>query len=45
VASHRRCRPDGRIAVRVTFGLDRGRPQRGRVGVEAEDDLAAPLLD
>ena len=36
--------PDGRITVRVAVGLDRGRPESSRVGVEAEDDLAAPRL-
>jgi hypothetical protein len=33
------------IALAIAHGLDRDLPQRGRVGVEAEDDLAAPLLD
>ena len=35
----------GRLAVTTAYGLDRDLPQGGRVGVEAEDDLAAPLLD
>jgi hypothetical protein len=34
-----------RIAGAIAHGLDRGRPQRGGVGVEAEDDLATALLD
>jgi hypothetical protein len=33
-----------RIARAMADGLDRDRPQRGRVGVEAQDDLTAPLL-
>jgi hypothetical protein len=32
------------LALAIEHGLDRDRPQRGRVGVEAEDDLATPLL-
>jgi hypothetical protein len=44
VAGHRRCGPDGDVAVRVSVGLERCRPQSGRVRVEAQDDLAAPLV-
>jgi hypothetical protein len=44
VAGHRRCGPEGDVAVRVSIGLDRDRPQSGRVRVEAQDDLAAPLF-
>jgi hypothetical protein len=29
----------------IAHGLDRDLPQRGRVGVEAENDLALSLLD
>jgi hypothetical protein len=32
-------------AAAIAHGLDRDRPERGWVGVEAEDDLTAPLLD
>ena len=35
----------GGLAVATAHGLDRDLPQGGRVGVEAENDLAAPLLD
>jgi hypothetical protein len=34
-----------RIAVAIAHGLDRDRPQRGWVGVEAEHYLTASLLD
>jgi hypothetical protein len=33
-----------RASGEVSCGLDRDWPQRGRVGVETEHDLAAPLL-
>jgi hypothetical protein len=35
----------GGTAGATAHGLDRDRPQGGGIGVEAEDDLAAPLLD
>ena len=44
VAPHRRGSPDGRLAVRVV-ALERLRPQRGRIRIEPEHDLTAPLLD
>ena len=34
-----------RVARMVANGLDRDRPQRGGVGVEAEHYLTAPILD
>src|SRR6185503_2978037 len=37
--------PLGEILDRRRLGPDRDLPQLGRVGVEAEDDLAAALLD
>jgi hypothetical protein len=33
------------VAIAIAHGPDRDLPQGGRVGVEAENDLAAPLFD
>ncbi|HET9185718.1 MAG TPA: hypothetical protein VFN82_06195, partial [Solirubrobacterales bacterium] len=35
----------GGLALAIAHGLDRDLPKRGRVGVEAENDLALSLLD
>jgi hypothetical protein len=45
VELHRRSGQLRRSALAIAHGPDRDLPQRGRVGVEAEDDLAAPFLD
>jgi hypothetical protein len=34
-----------RVPLTIAHGLDRDLPQVGRVGVEAENDLASPFLD
>jgi hypothetical protein len=43
VAGHRAAREDGAVTRALGSG-DRRRPERGRIGVEPEDDPAAALL-